>query len=463
MTPLSAPHAPKQQDTLDRFHLNRWLQVFLTIIAGAAVAVIAWSVIQRFLHIIILLIASFLVAYILDPLVARLQRGGIPRALAILLMYLGLFGVIAAVVVLLLGPLTTQLHGALNQLPSIVDEKSGRPTKLDLFFRSHGINLTVQSLRNQLGSSISSAGTALLANTLSIIQGVVQVVTDLLLVLAITFYLLLDGHAMHNRAVRLLPGRFRDRWFFFEAALNKVLGGYIRGQLLVALTVGIAAGAGCALLGVHYFLVIGLLAFLFELIPMIGPVLGMIPAVIIALFQSVSLTIWVVVFFIVLQQIESNVIVPRVSGHAVGLHPLAALLALLVGLELGGIGGALLSVPLAGVLWVMLIALYGDVTGQTQVLTPRLRGTSAVTLARQMIGSRQVMGWRRASSGGVVAAAPPPSAESERLATIRHEQEHLIEQFEAQEAEQAAVEAGAAAMGVRESGPDDPQAGPVPG
>lgn len=458
MTYVSLPHAPKGQDSLDRFHLNRWLQVFLTIIAGAAVAVIVWSVVQRFLHILILLIASFLVAYILDPLVARLQRGGIPRALSILLMYLALFGVIAAVVVLLLGPLTTQLRGAIALLPSIVGDKAGGPTKLDVFFHSHGINLTVASLRNQLGSSISSTGTALLANTLSIIQGVVQVVTDLLLVLAITFYLLLDGQAIHNRSVRLLPVRFRDRWFFFEAALNKVLGGYIRGQLLVALTVGVAAGAGCAALGVHYFLVIGLLAFLFELIPMIGPVLGMVPAVIIALFQSVSLTVWVVVFFIVLQQIESNVIVPRVSGHAVGLHPLAALLALLVGLEVGGIGGALLSVPLAGVLWVMLIALYGDVTGQTQVLTGRRRGPNAVALARQVIG------WRRMPSGRSVpvVAAPPPSPESERLATIRHEQEHLIERFEAQEAEQAAVEAGVTS-GAGEHGPDDPQAGPVPG
>lgn len=430
---MNAPRSTGRGNAISRLNLNGWLQLFLTIIAGAAVAVIAWAVIQRFMHIIALLIASFLVAFVLNPLVDRMQRGGARRALAILLVYVALFGLIAAAFVLFLGPLTEQLRGLTTNLPALLTPKKGTQTELDRIFAEHGILLTVAGLRNQLVSSISNFGGTLLSSTLTIVTGVVQVVTDLLLVLAITFYLLLDGHMMHTRAVRLMPAAYRDRWFFFEATIDKVLGGYIRGQLIVALTVGVAAGAGCAALGVQYFLVIGLLAFLFELIPMIGPVLGMIPAVLIALFQSPSLVVWVIIYFVVVQQIESNVIVPRVSGHAVGLHPLAALLALLVGLELGGLGGALLSVPLAGVLWVMLVALYGDVTGRTQMLTAAPRRPGYVSRARQMIDRRR---GRLEEPEPTAEMGPAPGG---RLATIKQEQEHLIEQFEAHEAEHSAA------------------------
>src|SRR5207253_2071543 len=133
--------------------------------------------------------------------------------------------------------LTVQLRGLLTSLPSLVSGKHGAQTTLDHVLQQHGIKLTVAGIRTQLAGYIASAGATLLGSTLSIVTGIVRVVTDLLLVLAITFYLLLDGHAMHNRAVHLLPEAYRERWFFIEATVDKVLGGYIRGQLIVALTV----------------------------------------------------------------------------------------------------------------------------------------------------------------------------------------------------------------------------------
>jgi hypothetical protein len=310
---------------------------------------------------------------------------------------------------------------------------------------------------------VSGAGTSLLGSTLAIVTGLVTLVTDIFLILAITFYLLLDGRSMHNRALRLLPVTTRERWFFVEATLNRVLGGYIRGQILVALTVGVAAGVGSALLGVQYPLVIGLLAFFFEFIPLIGPVLGMVPAVIIAFFQSPGLALWVIVYFIVLQQIESNIIVPRVSGHAVGLHPLAALLALLAGVELGGLGGALLAVPVAGVLYVIALALYSDATKQTELLVAQPRPTTYSSL-RHVIARRRggnapapvpAPATALAGDAGPTAivrtatvvdtvsvttsqeSTPVADERNERLATITQEQAQLIAQFDAGEAEQA--------------------------
>lgn len=454
-----------------RFGLNRWLQTFLTIIAGTVVAVIAWTVVERFLHIIILLLASFLLAYLLGPLVDRIERARLPRVMGVLLVYLVIIGALAFGVVLLIGPLRTQLEDLLKTLPTLVESKAGAPSGIDRFFQENHVPLDVESIRNRLVAYVSGAGTSLLGGTLTIVGGLVTFVTDLFLILAITFYLLLDGRNMHSRMVSLLPSTARERWFFIEATLNRVLGGYIRGQILVALTVGVAAGAGSALLGVQYPLVIGLLAFLFEFIPLVGPVLGMVPAVIIALFQSPGLTLWVIVYFIVLQQAESNIIVPRVSGHAVGLHPLAVLLALLAGVELGGLGGALLAVPVAGVLYVIALALYSDATKQTELLVAKPPRTPYSSL-RHVIerrGSRRGRGASAlyapipvpdtAGTPGVipvspddkntvvvatptehVPVAPGMAGESnERLATITNDQTQLIAQFEADKAEQAAV------------------------
>ncbi len=406
-----------------------WYRIFRTLIAGAIVAVIVWLIVQRLLSIIILLIASFLVAYLLVPAIDRLERGGIPRVVAAILLYLVVFTVIGVGVVVLFGPLTTELTQLLHQLPAVLDTKPGKQSHLAALLEQHGLNL--DSIRSQVTGYVASAGTTVLGGTLQIVTGIVDTITNILLVLVIAFYFVLDGHNMRNRAVRLLPSSMRDRWFFIEATLNTVLGGYIRGQLIVAATVGVAAGVGCQIIGVHDALVIGLLAFVCELIPMIGPFLGAAPAVLISLFQSPSPWLWVIVYFIVLQQIESNLIVPRVSGHAVGLHPLAALLALIAGLNLGGIGGALLSVPLAGMLYVLLMALYSDATGQSQLLVSRPRSRTYDFLARRIDPLRGRISETLPAKTDISA---PVVVANDRLTTIQQGKEHLAEQFEAEEA-----------------------------
>lgn len=429
---------------MDRLGLNRWLQLFLTIIAGAVVAVIAWSIIGRFSHIIILLIASFILAYLIAPLVNRMERGGVPRLASTALVYLVIFGVLAIGVVLLLGPLGDQLKQVKNSLPTYFDP-NGKPSGIEQALADRGVN--TKELRKSALGAVGNASQLIvgnLGNTITIVNGTITFVTDVLLALVITFYFIIDGHAMRNRAVRLLPESYRSRWFFIEAALNRVLGGYIRGQVIVAATVGAAAGIGCAVIGVYFPIVIGVLAFIFEFIPMLGPVLGMIPAVVIALFQPHTPVVWVIIFFIALQQVESNFIVPRISGHAVGLHPLAALLALIAGLDLGGIGGALFAVPVVGVLYVLISALYSDATGQSQLLVAQTqtRRRPYDFLARQITQRR---GRAPAPAHASVVVAEPEQAlvANERLATIQHASAQLQEQFEAEQVEQAATEASA--------------------
>lgn len=413
-----------------------WYRIFRTLIAGAIVAVIVWLVVQRLLSIIIVLVVSFLVAFLVVPGVDRLERGGVPRVIGALLLYLVILGAISFGGVFLFGPLTNELTQLIHQLPAVLDTNSGSHSRLAQFLQQHGLDYN--SIRTQVTGYIANAGTTVLGGTLQIVTGVVDTITNILLVLVIAFYLILDGRNFRNRAVRLLPVSVRDRWFFIEATLNMVLGGYLRGQLIVAATVGIAAGVGCQLIGVHDALVIGLLAFLCELIPMIGPVLGAAPAVLISLFQSPSPWLLVIVYFTVLQQVESNLIVPRVSGHAVGLHPLAALLALIAGLNLGGVGGAVLAVPLAGMIYVLLMALYSDATGQSHLLVNRPRSRTYDFLARRIDPLRGRIGEARPGKFDAINSTAPVTVTNERLSSIQHGKEQLAEQFEADVADKRA-------------------------
>lgn len=421
---------------VERLGLGPWLRaclIFITIIAGVEVMVIGWSVVSRFMHIIVLLIASFIISFLLGPLVGRLEQVGLKRPLAILLVYLVFFGALALGFALLAGPLTTQLQAFIKQLPTLAEGQSNWIDKLQVVLQQHGVNVDLSHVRQQLTDYFTKAAGTILGSTLAIVTGIVGVIFDLILVLAITFYLLLDGHAMNVRMVRLLPASWRERWFLIQAATTKVLGGYVRGQIMVSFTVAVLSWFGCLLLGVPYPLVCGLVAFFLEFIPMVGPVLGMVLPTLLALFQPMPLVIWVVIYFIVLQQVESNVIVPRLSGHAVGLHPLGVLLALLAGVELGGLGGALLAVPLAGIVLVTATIFFGDMQQQER------RQPGYLSAARQVMRRRSEVG--RPATVSVAAVDGATRAHNDRLVAIRQEQARLMARFVAEDAARlAAVE-----------------------
>ena len=114
------------------------------------------------------------------------------------------------------------------------------------------------------------------------------------------------------------------------------MGSYLRGQLIMSAVIGSLAGAGMGLLGLPYFVVLGVFAGIFELIPMFGPILSAIPAVLVSLFMPWPTTLWVILYFVLIQQFECNYLGPRVTGHAVGLHPLGSMFALMVGFEVAG-------------------------------------------------------------------------------------------------------------------------------
>ncbi|GAC1455721.1 MAG: AI-2E family transporter [Candidatus Limnocylindrales bacterium] len=331
--------------------IQRWWVTYVLVGAAAIVAVIAalrslGELLAPLAHLALVLLFAIVLAFVLSPLVARIERAVHLRAVAVAITFIATLAVLVAVIVVIAAPLVRESGRLSDALPGYVTQlQSGEPVTV------LGYQLP-DEVRQRAGSAIASVGGGFAEQAVSIVVGLLSAIVDLFLVLVIALYLLLDTRRMRAFFLRLLPLRPRAHAERVEAEVVRVFGAYVRGQLILALLVGIASTGALLLLGVPYAIVLGVLAGILELVPMLGPILGAVPAVLVALFQPFPLVLWVVLAFVIIQQLESNLLVPRISGHAVGLHPLAAMLALIAGLEIGGIVGALFAVPLAGVLWV---------------------------------------------------------------------------------------------------------------
>jgi predicted PurR-regulated permease PerM len=223
----------------------------------------------------------------------------------------------------------------------------------------HHIRVDLSSKFGQVAHEISSQGTSVLDNAITILSETATILLDTILVLIISIYLLSDGGRIIRASVNLVPLDMREQAWFFIGSLDKVLGGYIRGQIFLSALAGVLGGGGAAVLGVPYPLLIGIMTFILESVPVIGPMVAVVPAVAISMvFDPPLTTAALLLWFIVYQQVVTNILGPRIFGMAVGIHPLEALAAVLIGYPLGGLLGAFLAVPIAGILHILVKEAY---------------------------------------------------------------------------------------------------------
>jgi len=346
----------------------------MTIIGSAIVLYMAFWILQHFTKIILIFVMAAVIAFMIGPIVLRLERGGLRRGWATLVVYGALLLFLGGGLVWVGGGLATQLAQLSDQVPVYTRQlqSDGIPF-LENWLSARGVHADFRQLQADAASGLQATSTALLGRGVKIVSGVTDAIVNIVLCLVISLYLVLDAQRIRDSAASLFPARRQRLFTFIETSLTNVMGGYIRGQLMMAAIIAVSAGVGCWLLGVRYPLVIGVLAFLFELIPMLGPVLAAIPAIVISLFQPLPLVFLVIGFFIVMQLIESNVLGPRITGHAVGLHPVVSILALLGGAEVAGLWGALFAVPVVGLLSVLSAAAINELRGKSpaEVIEPR--------------------------------------------------------------------------------------------
>jgi len=329
---------------------TRLLVILLIVLVSLVLASFALWIVSHFVTELLLLFLAAVLASLLSPAVGRVQRRlGAPRPLAILAVYLGI-GVVAFVLVLLfLSPVVEQARLLQARLPGLVHEFNVRSAEFEATLRRRGVALPAPNVASGAASVAGGSGSAVLGSVVGVAASIGTTILDGVLVLVMSFYLLNDRHG--GRAfMRALPAPYATGAAFAVSNAGAIIGRYVRAQILVAATVAVLGGGGAAVLGVQYAPLIGIVAFLAESIPVLGPIIATVPAVGIALLESPWRALAVLAWFVVVQQLEQNVIMPRLSGHAVGIHPVAAIMAVLIGFDVGSVWGALFAVPVLGFL-----------------------------------------------------------------------------------------------------------------
>jgi predicted PurR-regulated permease PerM len=297
------------------------------------------------------LLIALMIVYLLNPLVTRLQRRGIPRAWGTLLTYVAFLGLAGMALRFLVPVLARQVSGFAASVPDLLsraqDWASGVVVRLDL-------DLDTSQLFTALGPE-GGAG-EFISRIFGFTVGVLHVVLALVLGIVLGFYLLVDLPKIQRGAVAIIPARRRRDVSTITDRMGRALGGFFRGQLLVALFVGLASMLGLFIVGLPYWALVGAVAGLFNLIPLIGPFIGAAPALFIAFTTDSSggllslqpgwrLAVGASVALLAVQQIDNHIVSPNVVARTVKLHPVTVMLGLLVGGTLLGLWGMLLAVP----------------------------------------------------------------------------------------------------------------------
>jgi predicted PurR-regulated permease PerM len=322
-------------------------QSIVAFVALILVGVLIW-LIGHIIGIFALVAIAIVIALMLEPLLTLGERH-MPRLLAAAGVYVVFLGVLAGLGFFLVPQFIHQGSQLVTRVPVYVAQADAFASREG---RLVGLHVPPGAVSTMLGGLVqgSSTSTEKLGITLLTVAGqIAEVMGEVVLVLVLAFYLMIDGRRIRNAFARLFPARQRPKVRFVEETIGLVLGAYVRSQVVMAALMAASAGVGCLLLGVQYPAVIGFLAFFAELVPLVGPFLAAIPAMIIAVFQSFGLMVEVTFFFVLMQMAENNFIRPRITGPMVGLHPIEALLALVVGGVAAGFWGALFAVPAVGI------------------------------------------------------------------------------------------------------------------
>jgi predicted PurR-regulated permease PerM len=303
----------------------------------------------RVQEVLFLLFLAILLATAIEPIVNQLRRGPFTRGTGTLVVYTAIILVIAVPAYAVIPSVASQAGSFMESLPdrlfALRPYAMSLPRPLQTVAVS-AIDSTLQSLqapRVTGQEQLVEAG----ANAL-------HTLISFLTVFVLSFYWLVERASIKRVVLRAVPVHHARNVNTVWMEVEEKLGGWVRGQLILMLAIGLAAAVGYTIIGLPNAILLGVAAGLFEIVPMIGPFLAFAPAVLVALAVNPAQAVVVVIYALVIQQIESNILVARVMGSTVGVSPLTVLLGILVGSALAGVPGAFLAVPLAGALQVVL-------------------------------------------------------------------------------------------------------------
>jgi predicted PurR-regulated permease PerM len=341
-----------------RVVVPRWVQLVLLPLTVLAL----WVLAKAAGKVLVIFIVAGLIALILNPAVSLLHRSRLPRGLAVLAVYVAFFLTLAGIGFLLANPISDQVRTFADNLPNLVKEANKTIESVQHYFDQHGIHIelvkqgktALQSIEGKVAKSadkLASFGGALATE-------VASAIFDLVLVFVLSVYLLLYGDRIGALVRRAMPDGNGTKEDDFPHLVQRAVSRYIGGQLLFSTIMGTSTGLALYIFGVigifpdgrTYAVAFAVFYGAMELVPYVGPILGAVPPVIVALFTKPITALWVALLFVGLQQLEGHVVAPQVFGHTLRINPLLVIFALLLGLQVYGIFGALIALPILAVL-----------------------------------------------------------------------------------------------------------------
>ncbi len=334
----------------------RWVQLVLLPLALLGL----WALARAAGTVLLVLIIASVIALILNPLVKVLERG-MPRGLAILLVYVGGFAAVGGIGVLLSDPISTQVSRFSRDVPTFVHKANHDLANLQTWLNHRGIHVQIekqgQTALQTLQKNVLKSSGSIVSFSKDLLSQVVTIGFDLVLVLVLSIYLLVYGKQIGDLVRRIMPAGDGTPEDDFPLLVQRAVFGYVRGQVLFSLIMGTSAAIALWIFGViglfpdgqRYAVFFGGFYGLMEFIPYIGPIIGPAPAVLVALFNNPISALWVVLLFVALQQLEGHFVAPQVFRISLRINPILIILALLIGYQLYGIAGALVALPIAAV------------------------------------------------------------------------------------------------------------------
>jgi predicted PurR-regulated permease PerM len=297
-----------------------------------------------------MLVALFL-AMALNPAVERVQRRWVKRrGVAVGIVFVLALLVIVGIAATFVPTLVREVNDFANAVPGYVDDLTKGRGKLGFLERKYEI---VEKIRDAISKSGVAGLLGLTGTALSVTKSIFNTIVAVITITFLTLFMLLEGPAWVERFYALLPDRSRDRWRRVGKDIYKAVGGYVTGNLAISVIAGSIATFVLLILGVPYAVALGLLVGIFDLIPLAGATIAAVVVSTVGFLHSTTAGIVLVVFFVVYQQIENQVIQPVVYGRTVQLSPLAVLVSVLAGAQLAGIVGALGAIPIAAAIQVV--------------------------------------------------------------------------------------------------------------
>jgi predicted PurR-regulated permease PerM len=310
--------------------------------------------------VVVPLAIAVVISYLLNPLVTKLEHRGIRRGFSVLMIYVVFLGVVGFLMSRVVPLITHQVSAFISDLPRLMSRVA---TLVNDFAdkRDWNFHLNVCSPDEvacpegylsfkRLVTDNRDKITQFLGGVGSFAASALHIVLNLVLGLVFSVYLLLDLPKFKKGIRNLIPGRHQAEVQELGENIGRVLGSFFRGQLLVAAFVGAASAIGLTFIKIPFAALVGMIAGIFNLVPMIGPFIGAIPAVILGLLSGEPIrALWGMLWLLVVQQIDNHIISPNVMGRTVKLHPITVMLSLLIGGTMAGIFGMLLVIPLVAV------------------------------------------------------------------------------------------------------------------